>query len=207
MIVHHLNDSRSQRILWLLEELELAYEIQPYERDKLTRMAPLELRKVHPLGKSPIVTDDDHVIAESGAIIDYLVRRRGEGRLAPNRASAAYDDYVFWLHYAEGSAMLPLIIQPIANAYGRLATPLRRRVMSEMDLHLNYIDASLEDRDYLLGDKLSAADIQMSFVGEVAGKTIDRAAYPRLDAWVRRFQSRPAYQAAVARGGPYNLSH
>src|ERR1700744_1105521 len=134
IVVHHLNESRSQRILWLLEELKLPYEIRWYYREEHTNMAPPELRVVHPLGKSPVISDRDKVIAESGAIIDYIIRRHGDGRLEPDRSSDAYDDYVHWLHYAEGSAVVPFIVQPIANAYGRLSSPLRRRVAAELDL-------------------------------------------------------------------------
>jgi glutathione S-transferase len=205
IVVHHLNESRSQRILWLLEELGLPYEIRWYYREEHTKMAPPELREIHPLGKSPVISDDDKIIAESGAIIDYIIRRHGDGRLEPDRSSDAYDDYVHWLHYAEGSAVVPFIVQPIANAYGRLSSPLRRRVAAELDLHLSYIDASLKDRDYLLGDELTGADVQMSFVGELAGARGDRSIYPHVDAWIRRLQARPAYQAAIARGGPYEL--
>lgn len=203
--VHHLNESRSQRILWLLEELNVPYEIQPYFREEHTKMAPPELREVHPLGKSPVISDDGKVVAESGAIIDYVIRRHGGGRLEPDRSSDAYDDYVHWLHYAEGSAVVPFIVQPIANAYGRLSGPLRRRVAAELDLHMSYIDASLNERDYLLGDELTGADIQMSFVGELAGSRADRSLYPNVDTWIRRLQARPAYQAAIVRGGPYEL--
>jgi glutathione S-transferase len=205
IVVHHLNESRSQRILWLLEELGLPYEIRWYYREEHTKMAPPELREIHPLGKSPVISDDEKIIAESGAIIDYIIRRHGDGRLEPDRASDAYDDYVHWLHYAEGSAVVPFIVQPIANAYGRLSSPLRRRVAAELDLHLSYIDASLKDRDYLLGEELTGADVQMSFVGELAGARGDRSIYPNVDAWIRRLQARPAYQAAIERGGPYEL--
>jgi glutathione S-transferase len=205
IIVHHLNESRSQRILWLLEELGLSYEIRPYFRDGRTKMAPPELRDIHPLGKSPVISDNGRVIAESGAIIDYLIRRHGEGRLEPDRSTNAYDDYVHWLHYAEGSAVVPFIVQPIANAYGRLSGPLRRRVAAELDLHMSYIDASLEGRNYLLGDELTGADVQMSFVGELAGSKADRSIYSNVDAWIRRLQARPAYLTAITRGGPYEL--
>jgi glutathione S-transferase len=205
IIVHHLNESRSQRILWLLEELGLSYEIQPYFREEHTKMAPPELRKIHPLGKSPVISDHGKVIAESGAIIDYLIRRHGDGRLEPERSSDAYDDYVHWLHYAEGSAVVPFIVQPIANAYGKVSAPLRRRVAAELDLHMSYIDASLDGQDYLLGNELTGADIQMSFVGELAGAKGDRSIYPNVDTWVRRLQARPAYKLAIERGGPYEL--
>jgi glutathione S-transferase len=205
IIVHHLNESRSQRILWLLEELELAYEIRSYLRDPHTNQAPLTLRNVHPLGRSPIITDEGFVIAESGAIIDYLIRRHGKGQMQPDPASSDYDNYVHWMHYAEASAAVPFTMQPIAAGFGKFAAPLARRVASEMDLHLGYIDANLEGRDYLVGDALSGADIQLSFVGEMAGTFANRTAYPHLNAWVRRFQARPAYLAALKRGGPYKF--
>jgi glutathione S-transferase len=201
--VHHLNESRSQRILWLLEELAVPYAIRCYFRDPHTRMAPAELRQVHPLGKAPVITDDGRAIAESGAIIDCIVRRHGNGRLCPDPASAAYDDYVQWLHYAEGSASLPFVILPIASSFGRMATPLRRRVDHELDLTLGYIDARLRGRAFLLGDALSAADVQMSFVGELAVNFADVSNFPDLASWVARFQARPAYRAAIERGGPY----
>jgi len=203
--VHHLNESRSQRILWLLEELELPYEIQFYWRDA-HRMAPAELQRVHPLGKSPVITDGGRAIAESGAIVDYIVRHYAHGRLCPDPASGDYDDYVHWLHYAEGSASLPFVILPIANSFGKMATPLRRRVDHELALNLGYINEHLRERDYLLGDTLTAADVQMSFVGELAVNFTDVSNLPNLAAWVARFQARPAYRAAIARGGPYGLA-
>jgi glutathione S-transferase len=203
--VHHLNESRSQRILWLLEELDIPYEIRHYERDERTKSAPTELKAVHPLGKSPVITDSDLVVAESGAIIDYIIRRYGSGRMEPDRASGDYDTYVHWLHYAEGSAVIPFVIQPIARTFGKLAGPLARHVSEEIDLHLGYVNECLNGHQYLIGNSLTGADIQLSFVGELAGTRIDRSVYPNLDAWVRRFQARPAYQAAILRGGPYNL--
>ena len=206
IIVHHLNNSRSQRILWLLEELRLPYEIKPYQRHAQTRLAPPELKEVHPLGKSPVITDDGRVIAESGAIIDYIIRRHGGGRLQPDPSSAAYDDYVQWLHFAEGSAALPLLLKLYVSSLGPAAAPLAPRIESEIANHLGYIDSRLAGRSYLLGDELSGADIQLSYVGEVAGVRANRAAYPHLDAWVRRYQARPAYQAAIARGGPYGFT-
>lgn len=201
--VHHLNESRSQRILWLLEELGVPYEIQFYWRDTHTKMAPAELQQIHPLGKSPVITDDGRAIAESGAIIDYIVRHYGNGRLRPDPESHDYDEYVHWLHYAEGSASLPFVILPIASSFGKMATPLRRRVDHELALNLGYIDERLQGRDFLLGDVLTAADVQMSFVGELAVNFTDVANLPNLAAWVDRFQARPAYKAAVERGGPY----
>ena len=204
--VHHLNESRSQRILWLLEELEVPYDIKFYRRDPHTKMAPAELQHIHPLGKSPIITDDGRAIAESGAIIDYIIRHHGDGRLQPDPRSKEYDDYVYWLHYAEGSASLPFVIDPIAKGFGKLATPLQRRVNYELELNLGFIDNCLARNDYLLGGELTAADVQMSFVGELAVMFMDASPYANLDAWVARFQARSAYQAALERGGTYRYA-
>ena len=204
IVVHHLNQSRSQRVLWLLEELELPYEIAYYERDS-RNMAPEALCEIHPLGKSPVIRDDGRIVAESGAIIDYIVRRHGGGRLRPPESDGLYEDYVYWLHYAEGSAVTPFIIMPIAQSFGKMATPLRRRVDWEMDLNLRFIDQSLSNRPYLLGDDLTAADIQMSFVGELAAASANISEYPNIDRWVRRFQDRTAYKAAIERGGYYKF--
>jgi glutathione S-transferase len=207
IIVHHLNDSRSQRILWLLEELGLSYQIERYERDGRTRLAPPALKAIHPLGKSPVITDDGRVIHESGAIVDYLIRRHGRGRLQPSPETPAYDNYVQWLHYAEGSAMLPLLLNLYASRLGEAKAPLVPRIDSEIANHLGYIDDALKGRQYLLGSELTGADIQMSFVGEVAGSFGRRAAYANVDAWVQRMQERPAYKLAIKRGGAYALAH
>ncbi len=206
IIVHHLNDSRSHRIVWLLEELGLPYEVKPYQRDATTRLAPPELKAVHPLGKSPVISADGLTVHESGAVVDYLIRRHGGGRLQPDPAMPAYDEYQQWLHYAEGSAMLPLMLNLYVGRLGEAGAPLHPRIESEIANHLGYINQSLTGRNYLLGDDLTGADIQLSFVGELAGAQGKRAAYPNLDAWVRRFQARPAYKAALERGGPYALA-
>ena len=202
--VHHLNESRSQRVLWLLEELGLAYEIMPYQRDTKTRLAPPELKAVHPLGKSPVLQDGDTKLIESGAIVDYLIRRHGGGRLQPPADSPEYNQYQQWLHYAEGSAMLPLMLNLYVSRLGNAGAPLQPRIDSELANHLGFIDGSLGDRPWLLGSEFSGADVQMSFVGEAARGL--RRSYPDLDAWVRRFQQRPAYQRAIERGGPYSLA-
>jgi glutathione S-transferase len=206
ILVHHLNESRSQRVLWLLEELGVPYDIAFYQRVPHTNLAPPELKGIHPLGKSPVITDGDRVVAESGAIIDYIIRRHGGGRLQPDPADPAYDDYVQWLHYAEGSAVLPLVMKSIAERAGKWLAPLSRHAEEETALHLEYIDQRLADRPFLLGDSLTGADVQMSFVGELAGVSVDRSVYPQLDAWVRRLHARPAYQAALTRGGPYSFA-
>jgi glutathione S-transferase len=204
LIVHHLNDSRSQRVLWLLEELALPYEIRHYQRDATTRLAPPELKAVHPLGKSPVLTDGARTVIESGAIIDYVIRRHGGGRLQPPPESPAYDSCQQWLHYAEGSAMLPLMLKLYVGRLGDAGAPLAPRIDSEIANHIGFINQSLAGRDWLLEDGFSAADIQMSFVGEALRGL--RAGFPNVDAWVRRFQARPAYRRALERGGPYALA-
>jgi glutathione S-transferase len=205
LVVHHLNDSRSQRILWLLEELGAPYEIKRYQRDAATRLAPPELKEVHPLGKSPVITDGAETIAESGAIVDYIVRKYGKGRLAPAAGSANAEKYNEWLHYAEGSAMLPLMLNMYVARLGEAGAPLQPRIASEMANHLGYVDGALAGRDWLLGDDFSAADIQMSFVGEVGRAMGQSDKHPNLKGWVERFQTRPAYIAALDKGGAYNL--
>ena len=203
--VHHLNESRSQRILWLLEELGADYEIKAYARDATTRLAPDELRAVHPLGKSPVITDGDATVHESGAIIDYLIRRHVAGRLQPPVGAPEYEDYLQWLHYAEGSAMLPLMLQMYVMRLGEAGGPLHGRIASEIDNHMSYLDQALAGRDYLLGQALTGADIQMSFVGEVARAFGLLPKYPNAEAWLDRLHDRPAYKAAIERGGPYAL--
>lgn len=205
LTVHHLNDSRSQRVLWLLEELGTPYEIRHYARNATTRLAPPELMAVHPLGKSPVVEDDGLTVIESGAIVDYILRRHGGGRLQPAAGSREYEFYNQWLHYAEGSGMLPLMLRLYTGRLGEAAAPLKPRIDSELANHLGYVNRSLEGRDYLLGSELTGADIQMSFVGEAARDL--RVQYPAMDAWVRRLQARPAYRRALERGGPYALAN
>jgi glutathione S-transferase len=205
LTVHHLNDSRSQRVLWLLEELGTPYEIRHYARNATTRLAPPELMAVHPLGKSPVVEDDGLTVIESGAIVDYILRRHGGGRLQPAAGTRDYEVYNQWLHYAEGSGMLPLMLRLYTGRLGDAAAPLKPRIDSELANHLGYVNRSLEGRDYLLGSELTGADIQMSFVGEAARDL--RVQYPAMDAWVRRLQARPAYRRALERGGPYALAN
>ena len=204
IVVHHLNDSRSQRILWLMEELGVPYEIKHYSRDATTRLAPPELTAIHPLGKSPVVTEGDATIIESGAIIDYILRHHGGGKLAPERTSPAYDVYQQWLHYSEGSAMLPLMLALYVGRLGEAGAPLKPRIDSETANHLGYVEQSLAGKDYLMGE-FSAADVQMSFVGEVVGAFGRTAQYPNIGAWVKRFQDRPAYRKALEKGGAYNM--
>ena len=206
IIVHHLDDSRSQRILWLLEELGLPYEIKQHKRDPQTRLAPPELKKVHPLGKSPVIEDDGGVVAESGAIVDHILRRYGNGRLQPAISDPQYDDYVHWMHYAEGSAMPALIIRINVARVGDAAAPMLPRLDAEIALQLHYIDSALAGRPYILGNELTAADIQLSFVGELAAARFGITNYSNVGAWIKRFQARPAYQTALSRGGAYSFA-
>ncbi len=204
--LHHLNDSRSQRVLWLLEELGVPYEMVRYQRDPQTRLAPPELAKIHPLGKSPIIVDGDIKIAESGAIVDYLVRRHGAGTMMPSLGSAEHEAYQEWLHYSEGSAMLPLMLNLYVSRLKEAGAPLHPRIDSELANHLGYIDSALQGREFFVGPSLTGADIQMSFVGEMA-KVFDRLApYPNLSAWLSRMHARPAFQRSVEKGGAYRFA-
>ncbi|WP_263264147.1 glutathione S-transferase [Pseudomonas sp. RIT-PI-S] len=203
IIVHHLNNSRSQRILWLLEELGLNYEIKRYQRDPQTNLAPPELKAINPLGKSPVIEDGPHVLIESGAIVDYLIRRHGDGRLQPDPTSATYDEYVQWLHFAEGSAMLPLMLNLYIGRLSGAGAPLQPRIDSELANYLGYLNTALGLTPFLVGEELTGADIQMSFIGEFAKAQGKLQPYPNVAAWVQRLQARPAYRKAVERGGEY----
>jgi len=206
LTLHHLNDSRSQRILWLLEELELPYDIKRYQRDATTRLAPPELILVHPLGKSPVITDGDRTIAESGAIVDYIIRHYGKGEMMPALGSRDYETYNEWLHYSEGSAMLPLLLHLYVSRLKEAGAPLHPRIDSEMKNHLGYVDGALEGRAFFVGTALTGADIQMSFVGEMA-KVFDRLApYPNLAAWLSRMHARPAFRRSIEKGGAYRFA-
>lgn len=220
IIVHHLNNSRSQRILWLLEELGLEYEIKRYQRDPKTMLAPDALRQVHPLGKSPVITDGELTLAESGAIIEYLVDRYGAGQFAPLRGMPERLRYSYWLHYAEGSAMTPLLLKLVFDQIEKGPTPffvkpfaraIAKRVKKsyiepQIAQHLNYLEAELGTNTWFAGDEFSAADIQMSFPLEAAAKRAGlNAKQPKLMAFLQRIHARPAYQRALERGGEYEL--
>jgi glutathione S-transferase len=205
LTLHHLNDSRSQRILWLLEELGVLYEMKKYQRME-TRLAPPELAAVHPLGKSPVITDGDIKIAESGAIVDYIVRRYGKGAMMPAPGSAEYETYNEWLHYSEGSGMLPLMLNLYVSRLKAAGAPLQPRIDSEIANHLGYIDGALKGREFFVGKSLSGADIQMSFVAEMA-KVFDKLGpYPSLGAWLKRMHARPAFQRSIEKGGAYRFA-
>lgn len=201
--LHHLNNSRSQRILWLLEELEIPYTIKFYQRDSMTRLAPPELKAVHPLGKSPVITDGDQTVAESGAVIEYLVDKYGAGRLKPPPGTPAAFDYLHFMHFAEGSAMLPLMLSLYTSFLGEAAAPLKPRIVSEIHNHLEYMQTALGAHDYFVADRFTAADIQLAFVLETAGVRGWLETYPKLKDYLARMQARPAYLAALDKGGPY----
>jgi glutathione S-transferase len=206
LTLHHLNDSRSQRILWLLEELGTPYEMMRYQRDARTRLAPPELEAVHPLGKSPVITDGDVRIAESGAIVDYIVRRYGQGQLMPRSDSPDFEPYNEWLHYAEGSAMLPLMLNLYVGRLKEAGAPLHPRIDSEIANHLGHVDRALKGREFLVGNSLTGADIQMSFVAEMA-KAFDKLGpYPDLAGWLGRMQARPAFRRSIEKGGAYRFA-
>ena len=219
--VHHLNNSRSQRVLWLLEELELPYEIVHYQRDPQTMLAPPSLRQVHPLGKSPVVTTDDGlVLAESGAIVEALIERYGNGRLAPAAGTPESLRYRYFLHYAEGSAMPPLLLKLMFDRIENSKMPFFARpvakaiaakakssfILPNIKTHLDFLEGELGKDKWFAGNAFSGADIQMSFPVEAAaarGGLDDKR--PRLMDFLKRIHSRPAYLRALERGGPYGL--
>lgn len=205
--VHHLNNSRSQRVLWLLEELGLPYEVVRYQRDPATMQAPPKLRQVHPLGKSPVVRDGGETVAETGAIVEHLLERYGQGRLVPASGSPDFARYRHWLHFAEGSAMPPLLVKLYAQRLGEAAAPLVARIDAQLAGMLDYLEAELGRGAWFAGEALTAADIMMSFPLEVAVQRggLD-AARPRLWALLHDMQQRPAYRRALERGGPYGFA-
>nr|WKF59606.1 Glutathione S-transferase GST-4.5 [Paraburkholderia busanensis] len=220
LTVHHLNNSRSQRVLWLLEELGVPYEIKRYQRDPKTMLAPPELRAVHPLGKSPVITDEGQTIAESGAIVEYLIGKYGQGRFAPAPGTPEHLRYTYWLHYAEGSAMPPLLLKLVALRIASapmpfFAKPIARKIAGtlqssfidpQLKLHLGYIDKELSATGWFVGNDFTAADVQMSFPLEAATARGGMAGQiPAIDAFLKRIHARPAYQRALERGGKYEM--
>jgi glutathione S-transferase len=203
LTVHHLNNSRSQRILWLLEELGTPYEIVKYQRMEGLPLAPPELKQVHPLGKSPVITDGGRTMAESGAIVEYIIDTYGGGRMKPQPGTEDHWKYVEWMHYAEGSAMLPLLLALYAGFLGDGAALLRPRIDSEIANNLSYIESGLQGREFFVGESLTGADIQMLFVLEAAGARLEP--YPAAVGYRDRMHARPAYQRGIEKGGPYQL--
>jgi len=203
IIVHHLENSRSQRILWMLEELGLEYEVVRYRRDSKTMLAPPELKRVHPLGKSPVIEDAGRTIAETGAIVEYLVEK-AEGRMGPSANRNAVLLYRQFLHYAEGSMMPPLLGLLIVKRLGVLGRPARAPILDMLEQHLDWLESELGARPWFAGDEFTAADIMMSFPLEAArsrGALDER--HPNLLDWLERIHARPAYSRALQKGGPY----
>ena len=217
--VHYLNNSRSQRVLWLLEELGVPYEVKRYQRNAKTMLAPPELKAVHPLGKSPVITDGERTIAESGAIVEYLVERYGQGRFAPAPGTEAWLRYRYWLHYAEGSIMPLLVMKLIFNQIPKapmpfFVKPVARKIVDTVDsaflgpnlrTHLGYIEDELGKSTWFAGEELSGADFQMSFPLEAAAARGGDGARPKSAAFLERIHARPAYRKALEAGGPYAL--
>ncbi len=218
--LHHLENSRSQRVLWLLEELGLPYKVKRYARDPKTMLAPPELKQVHALGKSPVITDGKVTVAESGAIVEYLLEAHGQGRLRPAAGTPEGRRFTYWLHFAEGSAMPPLLMKLVFDEIRRTKVPffikpvvkgIADKVMSSfvapnITQQLQFMEAELKNRPWFAGDEFSAADIQMSFPLEAAAARAGLdARYPRLTDWLLRIHARPAYQRALEKGGPYTL--
>lgn len=201
--VHHLENSRSQRILWLLEELRLPYAVERYERNKATMLAPPELRRIHPLGKSPVIEDDGVVVAETGAIVEYLVEK-GDGRLGAPAHRADALRYRHFLHYAEGSLMPPLFTKLVLGRVPLLGGVAQRKFQPMIDMHLDYVEAELAARPWFAGKDFTAADVMMSFPLEAAVKRAGATeGRPHIAAWLAKIHARPAYQAALKVGGPY----
>ena len=220
LTIHHLNNSRSQRILWLLEELTLPYELKLYHRDAKTSLAPSSLREIHPLGKSPVITDNSETIAESAAIIDYILETYGKGRFKPEPKTAEFLKFNYWFHYAEGSAMPPLLLnlvftkikkQPVPFFIRPIVTGLANKVLSDyinpqMRLHIDYMESELQKNIWFAGKQFSAADIQMSFpVEAAASRGYIESKHKKLNEFLARIHARPAYQKALEKGGPFDL--
>jgi glutathione S-transferase len=206
ILVHHLQNSRSQRILWLLEELGLPYEVVRYERDPRTMRAPPALRQVHPLGKAPVIQDEGKVVAESGAIVDYLVEK-AEGRLGPSANRESVLLYRQFVHYAEGSMMPPLLALLVVDRLGLLGKPARAPLLGMLQAHFDWLESELAGRDWFAGEEFSAADIMMSFPLEAARHRAGLdAGWPHLADWLERIHARPAYAAALKAGGPYSYA-
>jgi glutathione S-transferase len=217
--VHHLNNSRSQRVLWLLEELGCEYSIVKYQRDPHTLLAPPELRRIHPLGKSPVVTDGGQALAESGAIIEYLIERYGNGRLRPPAGSAERLRYTYWLHYAEGSAMPPLLLKlvflrlprPVPALIRPIVAAVARRAQQsfidpQLRTHIDFWESELGKSTWFAGEELTGADVQMSFPLEAAVARSGTAPGPRVSAFLERIHARPAYARALQAGGEFRLA-
>jgi glutathione S-transferase len=204
--IHHLNNSRSQKIVWLLEELELPYELVSYQRDPVTLMGPPALKALHPLGKSPVLEEDGRLLSESGAVTQYLLSRYGNGLLAPDPAGPDQMRFLECLYFAVSAGMNPVMFKVYARAFNLVGEPLDLAATAELDQALGFIEALLGDRTWLIGDLFTAADIQMSFIPELAQAVGAFAGFPKITAWQSRLYARPAFHRAIARGGAYDFA-
>jgi glutathione S-transferase len=219
IVLHHLNNSRSQRILWLLEELNLEYEVKIYQRDSTTNLAPNTLTLIHPLGKSPIITDGDVTVAESGAIIEYLIGTYCKGQLIdPQRGNEVHRQYTYWLHFAEGTLMPPLVAKLVLDKVRTHAKPFFVKIIANKIVdklmasyygpiiakNMDFIESHLAHNAWFAGDQLSGADIQMSFPLEAAVARGNGKNFPNIAKFVEDIHARPAYQAALEKGGKYD---
>lgn len=203
LIVHHLNNSRSQRILWLLEMLGVPYVIQHHQRDAVTNLAPPSLTALHPLGKSPMIEDSGKFVFESGAITEYLCERHGGANLVPARGTENHVRYLEWLHFAEGSAMTPVLLRLYTARLGDAAEPLNPRINEQLESHFQFMEDNIQPSGYFVGDNLTGADIMLIFPAEIAVAQGFGARMPKLTAFVKMVHAMPSYQAALAKGGPY----
>lgn len=205
LTLHHLNNSRSQKILWLLEELELDYELVCYQRDSVTLMGPPALKAVHPLGKSPVLEEDGTFLSESGAITQYLLDRYGKGQLAPDPAGPDHVRFLESLYFAVSAGMNPIMIKVYASSFGLTGAPIDVAASAELETALSYIEVILDDREWLMGDQFTAADIQMSFIPELAAAVGAFEGHEKIRAWQSRLYMRPAFKRSIERGGIYNF--
>jgi glutathione S-transferase len=203
LIVHHLNNSRSQRILWLLEELGVHYEIRHHQRDAVTNLAPPSLIAIHPLGKSPIIEDAGLIVFESGAITEYLCERHGGNHLVPVRGTDDHVRYLEWLHFAEGSAMTPILLRLYTARLGDAAAPLQPRISQQLESHFQFMEDTIQPSGFFVGEGLTGADIMLIFAAEIAVAQGFGERMPKLAAFVKMIHARPQYQAALEKGGPY----
>lgn len=206
LTVHHLNDSRAQKTIWLLEELGVPYDLVPYQRHPVTMVAPPALKALHPVAKSPMIEDDGRIIIESGAITDHIMERHGHGRLAPEPGTPAHERYRQWLYYAVSSGMNPIMIKVYARAFGLTGSEIDKAADAELAHVLSYMDAALATGPYLLGEDFSAADVQMSFIPENAQTLVPIDAYHHVVAWLGRLHGRPGFRRSIERGGDYTLA-
>ncbi len=206
LTLHHLNNSRSQKILWLLEELELPYELVSYQRDAQTLMGPPALKALHPLGKSPVLEEDQKLLSESGAITEYLLSRYDNGRLAPDPAGPHYMRFVECMYFAVSAGMNPIMIKVYARAFGLTGAPIDVAATAELETALSYIEQLLGEGEWLMGDMFTAADIQMSFLPELATAIGAFEGRPIIAAWQKRLYTRPAFHRSIKRGGTYDFA-